>query len=156
MSRRFLIVCSVLAGLIGGGPVVAQSSEFAAARAELQAGRNQIILEELRLDEAELTTFWPVYEAYIAQLAPLRDRKAKMVGKFVDAYQAGEFGDEFSRWLIEENFAIKEAWIATQKEFAARFSDILSVQQVARFYQLENKMDAEVDAQLALTVSLLE
>jgi hypothetical protein len=36
------------------------------------------------------------------------------------------------------------------------FRTVLPVQEVARFYQLENKMDAEVDAQLALAIPLLE
>ena len=51
---------------------------------------------------------------------------------------------------------IQEAWIGVQKEYLAGFRSVLPVQEVARFYQLENKMDAEVDAQLALAIPLLE
>ena len=43
-----------------------------------------------------------------------------------------------------------------RNELQAGFPSVLPVQEVARFYQLENKMDAEVDAQLALAVPLLE
>ena len=156
MHRRLLNVVVVLLAVAAGGAASAQSSQLEQARNELQAGRDQIIREELRLDAEQRAEFWPIYRAYVARLAPLRDRKAELVRKFVEAYDAGEFDDEFAEWLIEENFAIKEAWLGVQKEFQAGFRTVLPVREVARFYQLENKMDAEVDAQLALAIPLLE
>ena len=155
MSRIWLMVIAIrMAG--AAVPASSQSPELEQARNELQAGRDQIILEELRMSPEQRAEFWPIYRAYVARLAPLRDRKAELVRQFVAAYEAGEFDDEFAEWLIEENFAIKEAWLGVQKEFQAGFRTVLPVQEVARFYQLENKMDAEVDAQLALAVPLLQ
>ena len=133
-----------------------QNAELQAARAELQAGRDQIIREDLQLSEGELSGFWPVYQQYLADLAVVRDRKSVLVGRFLEAYRSGEFTDKFAEWLIAENFAVKEAWAGVQKSYVERFKAVLSVQQVARFYQLENKLDAEVDAQLALIVPLVE
>jgi hypothetical protein len=156
MHNGLLMVLVFAVGILAGGAAGAQSSTVDEARNELQAGRDQIIREELRLTAEQQAGFWPIYRAYVARLAPLRDRKSGLVRKFVTAYEAGEFDDEFAEWLIEENFAIKEAWLAVQKEFSAGFRSVLPVQEVARFYQLENKMDAEVDAQLALAVPLLE
>ena len=156
MSRRWLFVLAVLLTGAYAGWAGAQSLEFEQARNELQAGRDQIIREELGLSAEQQAGFWPIYRAYVARLAPLRDREAELVRKFVEAYEAGEFDDDFAEWLIEENFAIQEALLGVQKEFLAGFRSVLPVQEVARFYQLENKMDAEVDAQLALAIPLLE
>ena len=133
-----------------------QNSQLEAARAELQAGRDQIIREDLQLSEDELSEFGPVYRQYLSDLAVVRERKAVLVGRFLEAYRSGEFTDEFAEWLIAENFAIKDTWVGVQRSYAERFKAVLSVQQVARFYQLENKLDAEVDAQLALIVPLVE
>jgi len=130
--------------------------ELAQARALLQAGREQIIREELRLTEEEAEGFWPVYAEYIAELAVVRDRKAKLVAGFMQAYRDGTFSDEYAEWLIDENFAIRSEWMRVQQQFLPRFRYVLPVVKVARFYQLENKMDAEVDAQLALVVPLVE
>ena len=155
MSRIWLMVIAIL--MAGAAvPASAQSPELEQARNELQAGRDQIILEELRMSPEQRAEFWPIYRAYVARLAPLRDRKAELVRQFVAAYEAGEFDDEFAEWLIEENFAIKEAWLGVQKEFQAGFRTVLPVQEVARFYQLENKMDAEIEAELAVFVPLME
>ncbi len=156
MQRRFVKVLVVLMAVSASGMAGAQSSELEQARNELQAGRDQIIREELGLSAEQKAEFWPIYRAYVARLAPLRDRKSELVRRFVEAYEAGEFDDELAEWLIEENFAIKEAWLGVQKEFLGGFRSVLPAQAVARFYQLENKMDAEVDAQLALAIPLLE
>lgn len=156
MHRTFLNVLVVLTAIWASGVANAQTSQFEQARNELQAGRDQIIREELGLSTEQQAGFWPIYRAYVARLAPLRDRKAELVRRFVEAYEAGEFDDEFAEWLIDENFAIQEAWLGVQKEFQSGFRTVLPVQEVARFYQLENKIDAEVDAQLALAIPLLK
>lgn len=158
MRHKVIGILATLPALLVVTTIFGQnmSTEIANARAELQAGRDQIIREDLQLAEEELAAFWPVYQDYVTELTTVRDRKAKLVGEFMRAYQSGEFSDEFSDWLIAENFAIREAWTALQKSYVAKFEAVLTVQGIARFYQLENKMDAEVDAQLALVIPLVE
>lgn len=156
MGRRFITVNTVFFGLFAAFSASAQNAQLDHARAELQAGRDQIIREDLGLSETELAAFWPVYQEYVAALTPLRNRKADLISKFANAYQAGEFTDEFASWLIEENFAIKANWMKVQLDHVPQFREVVPVQTVARFIQLENKMDAEVDAQLALALPLVE
>lgn len=144
-----LLVC------VGGG-AFSQDVTLDQARAELQAGRDRIIRQELQLSDEELAEFWPIYQEYVARLGLVRDRKATLIRRFVEAYDQGEFSDEFAEWIISENFAIKHAWAGMQEDFLPRFRQVLPVQKVARFYQLENKLDAEVDARLALVIPLVE
>lgn len=153
-----ILVLLVTSAALGqsDGTALLDDTELANARALLQAGREQIIREDLQLTEEEAIGFWPVYEDYIAALAVVRDRKAKLVTGFVQAYRAGAIGDEYAEWLIAENFDIKAEWLQAQKKFVRKFRKVLPVVKVARFYQLENKMDAEVDAQLAIVVPLVE
>ena len=152
----------VFAALIGfalapsDAPAQGSESELDAARAELQAGRDQIIREDLQLSEDLLAAFWPVYEEYVAEISVLRDRKTRLVQDFMQAYRGGEFTDDFAEFIIKENFALKSEWAAIQKSYIERFKAVMPVQMVARFYQLENKLDAEVDAQLALVIPLVE
>jgi hypothetical protein len=157
---RYIVFMLVLltGGLLTTSPALGQSdnAELDAARAELQAGRDQIIREDLQLSEEELAAFWPIYEEYLAELAPIRERKASLINQFMEAYRGGEFTDDFAEFLIKENFAIKADWAAVQLAYVERFRKVVPVQTVARFLQLENKLDAEVDAQLALIVPLVE
>ena len=158
MRHKLFRILATLSALLVVTTVFGQErgSEFENARAELQAGRDQIIREDLQLAEDELASFWPIYLDYVAELTTIRDRKATLIGEFMRAYQSGEFSDDFAERLIAENFAIKDAWTALQKSYVVKFRKVLSVQEVARFYQLENKLEAEVDAQLALVIPLVE
>jgi hypothetical protein len=158
MTHNISLVSVLILALFMSAAAVGQgeNAELDAARAQMQAGRDQIIREDLQLSEDELARFWPIYQQYVSDLSVIRDRKATLVGRFMQAYQGGEFSDEFAVWLIEENFAIKSAWAGVQKAYVDQYMDVVPAQAVARFYQLENKLDAEVDAQLALVVPLVE
>jgi len=158
MTHNISMVLVLILALFMSAAAVGQveNAELDAARAQMQTGRDQIIREDLQLSEDELAGFWPIYEQYVSDLSVIRDRKATLVGRFMQAYQGGEFSDEFAVWLIEENFAIKEAWAEVQKAYVDQFMDVVPAQAVARFYQLENKLDAEIDAQLALFIPLVE
>jgi hypothetical protein len=158
MTHNISLVSVLILALFMSAAAVGQgeNAELDAARAQMQAGRDQIIREDLQLSEDELARFWPIYQQYVSDLSVIRDRKATLVGQFMQAYQGGEFSDEFAVWLIEENFAIKSAWAGVQKAYVVQYMDVVPAQAVARFYQLENKLDAEVDAQLALVVPLVE
>jgi len=158
MRYIVLMVVMLSGGFLSTSPAFGQSdnAQLEAARAELQAGRDQIIKDDLQLSEEELAAFWPIYKEYLADLAPIRERKASLIRQFMEAYRGGEFTDDFAEFLIEENFAIKADWAGVQQAYVERFRDVVPVQTVARFLQLENKLDAEVDAQLALVVPLVE
>jgi hypothetical protein len=79
-----------------------------------------------------------------------------MVAGFVQAYRDAAFTDEFAEKLIKDHFEIKSALLDIQKRYVPRLREVLPVLKVARFYQLENKMDAELNAQLALVIPLVE
>ena len=130
--------------------------ELANARALLQAGREQMIREDMQLTESESAAFWPVYNAYRDEKRVVQDQHAKMVTRFVNLYREGGLDEEYAEGLIEEHFAIRSGILEVQRKYVPKFRAVLSALAVARFYQLENKMDAEVDAQLALVIPLAE
>jgi hypothetical protein len=138
------------------GTEVLEDEQLVKARALLQAGRADIIREDLRMSDEEAKGFWPVYENYRADIMEVRDRQGRMIADFLKKYRAGELTNEYAEWLIEEHFAFKNGLLKVQKKHLRRFRKVLPALKVARFYQLENKMDAETDAQLALFVPLVE
>ena len=158
--RTFLILiatlCSVTALAQDTGAEVAEDEQLVQARALLQAGRADIIREDLRMTDEESEGFWPAYESYRADIMVVRDRQTRMIADFLKKYRAGELTNEYAEWLIEEHFAFKNGLLKVQEKHLRQFRKVLPELKVARFYQLENKMDAETDAQLALFVPLVE
>ena len=160
-TARYLFIALALLGsavVLGQSPAasVQGNQELANARALLQAGREEIIREDLQMTEQESSGFWLVYKEYRDEIMLVHDRRATMVAGFLQAYRDAEFTDEFAEGLIKDHFEVKSELLDIQKRFVPRFREVLPVLKVARFYQLENKMDAEIDAQLALVIPLVE
>ena len=130
--------------------------EIAQGRAMVQAGREEIIRIELSLTDEEAESFWPIYAAYTGETAAIMDRYTVMITDYVRRYDSGDLSDEYASDLMETFFGIKRELLEVKMGYLPKFKEVLPALKVARFYQLENKIEAEIDAQLALAVPLIE
>ncbi len=71
-------------------------------------------------------------------------------------YHNQKLTNEYADILISDYFDIKSDLLRIQKKYVRRYRKILPSMKVARFYQLENKMNADIDAELALAFPLLD
>jgi hypothetical protein len=126
------------------------------AQAQIQSSMRQILHEELLLSDEESEAFWPLYDEYRADLAGISDEYVSVVSEFVDRYQAAELDDEAADRLLDESLRIQLSVVKIRQEYVSQFREILSGVKVVRFYQLENKVQAEVDAALALAIPLAD
>lgn len=131
-------------------------SELADARALIQAGRQEVIRQELRLGEEEAAAFWPLYDEYRQEILVDQDRHATLISDYLARYREGNLTDDYADDLIDDYFDIQGDLLRTRKKYVRRFQRILPSLKVALFYQLENKLNADIDAQLALVVPLVE
>ncbi len=79
-----------------------------------------------------------------------------LIADYMRQYESGVLTDEYAAQMIDGYFAVKEELIGIRKSYVSRFAGILPMLKVARLYQLENKMAADVEAELALLVPLVE
>ena len=160
--NRLIFVGIAIIIVTSFGHVQAQDSnqqaddEIAQGRAMVQAGREEIIRIELSLTEEEAKLFWPIYAAYTGDIAAIMDRYTVMLTDYVRRYDSGELSDKYASNLMETFFGIKRELLDVKMEYLPKFKEVLPALKVARFYQLENKIEAEIDAQLALAVPLIE
>jgi len=105
---------------------------------------------------ASLAAFWPVYEQFRDDIERVRDRQAKMISTYMEAYWAAELSEDLAKHVLDEYFAINSALLKTEKKYLRRFRKVLPDSKVTRFYQLDNKLDAEIDVSLAALVPLFE
>ncbi len=150
----FAAVTSVSAQ--AGGSDILSNQELANARVMLQEGRETIIREDLRMTADEEAAFWPLYEDYRADMMPIQDRYIALIADYMRQYESGELTDEDAEEMLEGYFDIKSDLLRKRKKYVRQFRKILPMLKVARFYQLENKMNAAIDAELALLVPLVE
>ena len=142
-----LLVCGLLA------PLAQSSQDLELTRAEIQKTRQAILMENLTLTEEEGLAFWPAYRDYRVDMARLGDRLVKVItavnaggGSLTDA-QAGQ--------LLDEYMDIKAQEASLKKKHAKAFRKLLPAPKVARFFQLENKLDAVINYELAASIPLV-
>jgi len=158
--RRGVIAAVALLPLTLGFSIAAANevdgAAVAEARALLKAGREALVREEMFLTDSESAEFWPIYEKYRDEIDTVRDRQSKVITIYVEAYWAAELGDELAEKILEVHFLIENQLLAVEEKYVRRFRKAIPTAKVTRFYQLENKLDAEIDVALAQLIPLYE
>lgn len=120
----------------------------------IRANRKALIAVNLDLDAEEGAKFWPLYDRYREQLDPVGDRQAAIVQDYIAHFR--DLSNEKALELMQGYLAADADRLRIRREFLAEFAKVLPGRTVARFYQIENKMDAVVRYDLAATIPVVE
>jgi hypothetical protein len=124
-------------------------------RAMVRAGFRGLIREEIPMTDQESTAFWPVYDEYERAVTAIMDRYSRLISQYVDRFDKGNLSDDYADELLSEYFAIRQELLDVRRASIPKFKAVLPSLKVARLYQLENKVNAEIDIQLALAIPLI-
>jgi hypothetical protein len=155
-ARCVLVVAATLLSLVSG-VVPAQEKPDATMevlREKVRADKKLVVALALDLSESEATGFWPVYGAYQSDMVAHYDRVAKLISDYATAYQ--KMTDETATQLLGELLALQSDHTALLQRYVPRFQRVLPPRKVARFYQVENKIRAMVDYELARDIPLIK
>jgi hypothetical protein len=139
-------------------PVVnEQFSDFAPAIADLrqEAGqfRRDIVRANGLLTESESAQFWPLYDQYRAERQQIGDRKVRLITDFLA--RRNSMSEDQARALAKENFAIEKDQFALKDRWYGKMTKVLSERTVARFFQIDQKLDAAGDVAIAANISVI-
>lgn len=149
MRSSVVVTGSLLVCLVGGA-VVAQDKPvdtMDAFREKARADKKVVVASVLELTENEAKVFWPVYNAYQSDMVAHYDRLIKLIGTYAKAYSA--MTDETATKLVTEYLALERNHAALLSSYLPRFQKVLPARKVARLYQVENKIRALVNYDLA-------
>lgn len=159
LLRTLLLLSSLAlatAGVAQEGETAAANAELRQARALLKFGREDIVREDMRLSEKEATAFWPLYDQYEADLLQVRNRYAELLTGYTAAYRAGTVSAEQAVQVVRQYLDIQKEQLKIKQQYFDRFLAVLPPRKAARFYQLENKMEVEMEYQLAQIIPLVD
>ena len=122
-------------------------------REKIKTDKKLLIAQNMNLMESEAKVFWPVYENYQKDLAKLVDKTVKLVENYAANYQT--MTEEAAKELINGYLAIEGERVTLMKSFLPKFRKVLPEKKVARYYQLENKINAVVKYELAKNIPLV-
>ena len=158
MSLRTLVAVS-LAALVAVPALAQDSSQNRPAdnsqmvREKLQADKKLAVAQSLALTQAESTAFWPIYNAYQADQGRVMDRMIKVINDYAATYQT--MTDSTARRLLESTIGIYRDRQALMESYLPKFRAVLPERKVARYYQIEQKIRAMLDYELASQIPLI-
>jgi hypothetical protein len=140
-------------------PAAAQSSSGHVSKSQRQldiaaarADRKAIVGANMNLTGDQAKAFWPLYDAYEAKMDKIDDRHAAEVKAYAEHYQTLTDADASSK--LDEVIAIKQARLDVQKDFVPKFRSAVGAINTTRFYQIDNKLSAMIQCDIAQIVPL--
>ena len=148
-SRSVIVIGSVLACLVGG---VAGAQDRPADNMEIlgekmRADKKAVVASVRELTESEAKVFWPVYNAYQSDMISHYDRLLNFIDTYAKAYDT--MTDETATKLLTRFLTLERDQVALLTAYVPRFQKVLPAKKVARLYQIENKVRALVNYELA-------
>ncbi len=121
---------------------------------KLRADKKLLVAQNMELTDSEAKAFWPVYGRYQDELFLLRARTAKMIQDYAQAY--GNMTDDSARGLLDEYLTLEDLGLKLRRAYLAEFRKVLPEKKVARYYQIENKVQAAMMYELGRTIPLIK
>ena len=129
---------------------------IAVAMELISNGSREVLERELILSDEEAAEFWPLYDEYFDKHREIGERYVRLIGAYLDRYQAGSLTDSDADLILDVYFDIEMDTLQLRQRYVRRFREIIPGIKVARFFQLESKIRAEVDQALALAIPLAD
>jgi len=152
---RFLrLLVFALAGLIAM-PAFAQdkpADNMQVILEKIHADKKLLVAENMQLTEAEAKAFWPVYGRYQDELFLLRTRTVKLIKDYAEAYE--QMSGETAKKLLDEYMTIEALGLKLRQAYLPKFRGVLPEVKVARYYQIENKIQAALVYEIAAKIPL--
>jgi hypothetical protein len=152
MATLFLV-----ATLLSGFPAFGQeksADNMQIVREKLRADKKLFVAEVMQLTDGESKGFWPVYERYQQEYSKVNDRVLQLIKEYASHY--GSMTNEAARKLVNDSLTVEADRQKIRQSYLPKFRQVLSEVKVARFYQLENKIQAAVNYDLAAGIPLVE
>lgn len=150
--KRIVIMSVCLVVLALAAPLFAQSGEIALTRQVIQTERQALVTAAMELTEQEGAAFWPLYREYREAMAKVGDRGQALIVDYAAKYAT--LTDADAQVMLDEMLAIDQDALKVRKDYVKKFGKILPAKRVARFFQIENKMDAIIRAELVQEIPL--
>jgi hypothetical protein len=123
-------------------------------RSVLKTEKKAAIAEAMQLTDTESASFWALYKEYNDQVYIAQNKRIKAIKDYANHFNklSNEKADEI--WMLVLKY--QQETLKLKKKYYKKFKKILPTGKAVRYFQIENKIDALVSAQLALEIPLVE
>ncbi|HMK29006.1 MAG TPA: hypothetical protein VK473_04915 [Terriglobales bacterium] len=123
-------------------------------RDQVRTDRKAMVEKAMKLTDDEARGFWPIYDEYTSELSKISDRTVTLITEFADNYR--ELRDSDALRMTDESLNIEQQKLAVKQRYAQRFATVLPGKKVARFFQVDRRLDAVMVLNVSQAISLVE
>ena len=146
------LASTALVCLAAGATAQTVKDSLEVTRQAVESQRRILVSGALPLTDAEADAFWPLYDAYEKERRPLDERANKLVADFLAG--AAALTDAQAKAMIEEALEVEEGRLRVRRAYLSRMVKAIPARKVARFFQIDNKLDSVVRADVAKQIPL--
>jgi hypothetical protein len=151
MKRLFLVAFALL---VTASSAIAQDdlAEWTQMlKQDLRATKKEIITKEMiTFTDEEAKRFWPIYDAYNAELGNFVDARVALIKAYSDDYD--NMTDEKANDLLARRLSIEKQRAGLDERYRSKFATALSPRRLVRFYQIEHQLDVLIELQASAAV----
>ncbi len=123
-------------------------------RHEVGKDRREIVKANMLLTNSEAARFWPLYDQYRTEIHKVGDRRLRVITDY--AANRDSMSEEEANRLAKEWLDAEKQRINIKEDYVKKFQkEGLSARTTARFFQIDQKLDAAVDAAMAARIPLI-
>lgn len=137
-----------------GGPATAAEANRDILLQKIKADKKLLVAANMDLTDAEAKAFWPLYDAYQKELNKINEKLVKTITDYANAYNSGPVADNTAKKLLDEALSAQEDEIKLKREYAKKIGKAIPAAKMARYIQMENKIRAVLNAELAAQIPL--
>ena len=104
----------------------------------------------------EERNFWSLYNEYRLTMNEVGKRKTKLIADYADSINNGNLSDTEALRLLKEYISIERAKLTLREEYIPKFQEVLPPKKVVLFFQIETKIDALLNFDLAKAIPLVK
>ena len=166
---RKTILCAAAAVavmMLFAGPLAAQTAaDPAKVRAEIdksietmrkdaRAGKADILGKTMKLDSTQAAAFWPLYKQYEAEVQVLGNERLGIIQDLAEHFDT--LDDAKVNALVNRQIALEEKKIALVKKYRDEMSKVLPAKTVARFLQVDSRLNKLAELAIASDIPLVQ
>lgn len=153
-TRSALCVVIAIVTIIPAAAAQQGAEDLELTRSVIRTERQEIIAASLSLDDHERSVFWPLYADYRAALDRAVDRRVTILTTLAEHFDT--LTDQEASDLLNESFTYQKEVLKVRSTYAKKMLKVLPGKTVARFFQIEYKLDAVIEYELSAEVPLVE
>jgi hypothetical protein len=130
------------------------TSDMEILREKVKADKKLLVAANLDLTETEAQAFWPIYEEFQNQLTSLNQQIGSLIMEYADNYNI--MTAETAEKLLNDSLMLEEKRLELKQLYMPKFQEALPAIKTARYYQVENKIQAALQYELAAGIPLMK